>query len=560
MRLRGENGAGIYLTFNNLQKGSRQTVITSTSSDVYSGATDSTTEALLTRRRTRDATRLSGKVNTSEITNHNLAAVKGAVRDSQSVGTLSRDISSTTPPRTVTATSSGPVTLFATQFSGTATTTQSATNKSSKAVSTTGREATVLRGWDSGSFCDELLHNTFSQLVPVCEATHHSEQSPIMCKKNPRVIHMIQCSLTNVLIRPKKLFKGVASDLGDIVNSEGIELLVSDSIGCKSPNMNGVYSTTESGDHVRKMVEESVRHPARAKSTDCQRWINETTFVYLGMNVHIYFEFIALYNAYKSILDEGNIGSYKVLRVAQHSFDFVFADFEKLLFPGIEFVQNMTEESVCFKRLVLPPRCYSSLVFVCKMNVKIHNQCFHCDGKGRTGTAFRSFRTQVLKACSFNDTKSPITGYQNPKKIAVILRKSYQRYAGDKRTRYDRVLSNNDELLTELQARFIKANIVSFHGEDLPVCEQIRMVHDADIFIGVHGAGLVHAWWLQDNALLFEIVPSGESNNPTFKMLTTLVGINYKGYRIGQGSHGKIKLDVKNFISALNVAIRNGVE
>lgn len=436
---------------------------------------------------------------------------------------------------------------------------QPAVKHNSRSVIASSRDAFSVRGWDSGSFCDELLHNTFSQLVPVCEATHHNEKSAIICKKNPRVTHMIQCSLTNVLIRPKKLFKGVASDSGDIVNSEGIELLVSDSIGCKSPNMNGVYSTTQSDDHVRKMVKESVRRPARSKSTDCQRWINETTFLYLGMNVHVYFEFIALYNAYKSILDEGNIGSYNVLRVAQHNFDFVFADFEKLLFPGIEFVQNMTEKSVCFKRLILPPRCYSSLVFECKMDARIRKQCFHCDGKGRPGTTFRSFRTQVLKACSLDDSMSPITGYQSPKKIAVILRKSYQRYAGDTRTKYDRVLSNNDELLTQLKARFVKANIVSFHGEDLSVCEQIRMVHDADIFIGVHGAGLVHAWWLQDNALLVEIVPSDEIGNPTFKMLTTLVGINYKGYRISQGSSRKIRLDVKSFIKALNATIHNGL-
>ena len=127
------------------------------------------------------------------------------------------------------------------------------------------------------------------------------------------------------------------------------------------------------------------------------------------------------------------------------------------------------------------------------MDAKVHNKCIHCDGKGRPGTAFRSFHTKVLKACSLDDSMSPITGYQNPKKIAVILRKSYQRYAGDTRTKYDRVLSNNDELLTELKARFIKANIISFHGENLSVCEQIRMVHDADIFIEVYGAGLVHA-------------------------------------------------------------------
>ena len=37
-----------------------------------------------------------------------------------------------------------------------------------------------------------------------------------------------------------------------------IELLENDLVSCKSPNMDGVYRTTEKGDHARHMVEESL--------------------------------------------------------------------------------------------------------------------------------------------------------------------------------------------------------------------------------------------------------------------------------------------------------------
>ena len=40
-------------------------------------------------------------------------------------------------------------------------------------------------GWDSGSFCDDLLHNTFSEIIPVCGVTDKNKQSPVICKKNP---------------------------------------------------------------------------------------------------------------------------------------------------------------------------------------------------------------------------------------------------------------------------------------------------------------------------------------------------------------------------------------
>ena len=410
------------------------------------------------------------------------------------------------------------------------------------------------RGWDSGSFCDDLLHNTFSHLVPVC-TTDHNEQSAIICKRTLKSTRMIECSMRNVLIRPKKLFNGIISN--KVVNSEGVELLENDLVSCKSPNIQEVYRTTESNDHTRRMVEESLRRPPSLKRSDCQRWISEPTFLFLGVNVHVYFEFITWYNVYKSILDQGNIGPYKVIRVASGNIQYLFGDYEKLLFPGIEFVQNMTEESVCFEKLILPPRGFSSLMFRCKMEYDIRSQCFKCNGKGRPGTAIRSFRTQALKACSLDDS-IPIAGYRNPKRIVVIVRKQYERYPGDKPESFLRVLSNNDELIAEIKSRF-KVDVVSFHGEDLSVCEQIRIVHDADIFIGLHGAGLVHAWWLQDNALLFEIEPSDQSGNPTFRMLTTLAGLNYKSFRISQPSSRPISVDVKKFADALDATIQHGI-
>ena len=411
-------------------------------------------------------------------------------------------------------------------------------------------------GWDSGSFCDDLLHNTFSEIVPVCAATDKNEQSPVICKTNPNSTKMIECSMRNVIIWPKKLFNGKVAE--HIVNSEGIEiLLTNDSVSCKKPpNMSAVFRTPS--DHTRRMVEEAVRRPPTFKPSHCQRWVDEPTFLYQGHNFHIYFGFLAWYNVYKSILDQGNIGTYKVIRFAQlQQYGYIFGDYEKLLFPGIEFVENIKEESICFKKLILPPRGYSSMLFRCKMESNIRSPCFHCDGKGRPGTAFRSFRTHSLKVCSLSDSR--ISGYRNPKKIVIILRKKYPRHPGANPKKVPRVLSNDNELIAEIKARFKTANVTSFHPEDFSVCEQIRNVYDADIYIGVHGAGLVHSWWLQENAMLFEIVTLEQKYNYAYRMLTTLVGIHYKGFHINQKGSSPITVDVKNVVNTLEATIKNGV-
>ena len=411
-------------------------------------------------------------------------------------------------------------------------------------------------GWDSGSFCNDLLHNTFSEIVPVCAATDKNKQSPVICKRNPNSAIMLECSMRNVLIWPKKLFNGKAAE--HIVNSGGIEmLLTNDSVSCKSPNMSEVYRTSMTNDPIRMMIEEAVRRSPTFKPSHCQRWVDEPTFLYQGHNFHIYFEFLALYNVYKSILDQGDIGTYKVIRFATFIYRYFFGDYEKLFFPGIEFVENIEEESICFKKLILPPRGYSNLIFRCKMESNILSPCFHCDGKGRPGTAFRSFRTYSLKVCSLSD--SHISGYQNPKKIVIILRKKYSRHRGDKAKYFNRVISNNDELIAEIKARFKTANVTLFYGEDLSICDQIRNVYDADIYIGVHGAGLIHSWWLQENAMLFEIVPLEKKSNPAFRMLTTLVGINYKVFQINQNGNSLFTVDVKNVVNTLEAAIKDGV-
>ena len=247
---------------------------------------------------------------------------------------------------------------------------------------------------------------------------------------------------------------------------------------------------------------------------------------------------------------------YKVMRVAAHDFQYLFSDYEKLLFPGIEFVHDIPEETVCFKKLILPPGCFASLLFRCKMEADVRGKCFNCNGKDRPSTAINIFRLQAVKACSLDDSTYD-SGYRNPQKIVVILRKQYKRHPADKPENFRRSLANGQQLIEELGK--IVPNVASFHGEDLTMCEQIKLVHSADIFIGVHGAGLVHAWWLRDSALLFELVPSDQLGNPTFHMLTTLAGRNYKGYRLNLMGSASITVDIKDIINTLTNIIHNGL-
>ena len=58
--------------------------------------------------------------------------------------------------------------------------------------------------------------------------------------------------------------------------------------------------------------------------------------------------------------------------------------------------------------------------------------------------------------------------------------------------------------------------------EDLDNCNQVKVAHSADILIGVHGAGLVHSWWMRElGGMLTKL------DQPTYKILAGLTRRKY---------------------------------
>ena len=86
--------------------------------------------------------------------------------------------------------------------------------------------------------------------------------------------------------------------------------------------------------------------------------------------------------------------------------------------------------------------------------------------------------------------------------------------------------------------------------EALDICTQIGLAHDADVVMGVHGAGLVHLWWLQEDSLIVELNPTFQTGNPSFKMLSTLSGRNYASVT-AQGSQHLVTVNVDSVINLL---------
>ena len=104
----------------------------------------------------------------------------------------------------------------------------------------------------------------------------------------------------------------------------------------------------------------------------------------------------------------------------------------------------------------------------------------------------------------------------------ILLEKSFNSFnEADKN--FHRILENEDQLVDALQSdsNDLNLQVEVVHLETMEICEQIVKAASSDILMGVHGAGLVHVWWLaKKHATLIEIEPSSQTANPSFRNVT----------------------------------------
>lgn len=408
-------------------------------------------------------------------------------------------------------------------------------------------------GWPHGAFCDEFLSNKFPSRFSVCE-----NNDRVVCSGSPYDNKMGSCAVKRVAVHIEEFYKIMKKSRDSVQNSNTMWLLQDneDSVPCPKYDFKLLEKHMYGGDYVKRLAKTTIlSHP----QSHCNEWINGTTFLYIGFDVHIYFKFLSWFSLYNGILnqDPSDQPPTLIIRIPETKSHFLFPEFERRLFPeamvyGLSELAASKVGTLCFERVVTTPWAFATTAFRCKMAdaiVKLRKKCYDCNSSKYPGTRFQLFRNRVLRACGLKD--SPPYTEKTPRRIVIQLRKPYSRFEGDAPTKISRLLENSDKFVKAIIDAYPNTNVTVMHGEDLGICEQISLVHNTDILIGVHGAGLVHLWWLQDHALLFELVPRSQLSNPTFKMLSTLTGRRYYSYTSVKGGDKKVTVDEKDVIKRL---------
>lgn len=384
--------------------------------------------------------------------------------------------------------------------------------------------------WKKGSFCNSFVEHTFqTPLDGVCDQ-HLDQEHNVKCYHSPKSKLMVYCILESVFLPgPRSAF----------LSDPKFGLLTDAGKTCPYPSSSAISATSEPSSQARKTMSNLSKWPKKDMDV-CDEWIKKTAFLYKAdQPVHIYFRMNAYHNLHKAILREGvSPGDFVIIKHskfpgAKKMPNYLFSEWEKTrLFPEMIDLDELPNRTVCFSKLVVVPYSFSGIPFRCKMEGNIRSECFKCKGRGLYSSSYYSFRQRVISACHLNDTERHLGN-----RITIVSRTPYSRWKNDNPSKFQRVLNNEDELVATLRENFPHTNVTVAHMEKLDMCEQIRLTHDAAVVTGVHGAGLVHLWWLQEDALALELNPAFETGNPSFRMLSTLAGRRYDSIPVTGTQH-----------------------
>lgn len=234
-----------------------------------------------------------------------------------------------------------------------------------------------------------------------------------------------------------------------------------------------------------------------------------TIFMKLDAVVNMYHHFCDFFNLYVTMHVNGSFNTDVNIVLWEESqrrslgnFGATWKAFSSnpVLYLGAEY----KDKRVCFKTAIfsLLPRMAFGLYY----NTPLIPGCF------KSGL-FKAFSEYVIAQLGIVQKKTLLNSSE-PVRVTLLSRG----------TKYRRIL-NEDEVIYALQTFPEVQLTVAQYSWDMSFLEQVEMSHNTDIFIGMHGAGLTHALFLPDWALLFELYNCGDRN--CYQDLARLRGISY---------------------------------
>eukprot|EP01032_Pedospumella_encystans_P018298 gene18298-20835_t len=195
---------------------------------------------------------------------------------------------------------------------------------------------------------------------------------------------------------------------------------------------------------------------------------------------------------------------------------------------------------VLFKRLVFHLESPAGLIFP-KVSRPDPLRCHHT-------SLFEAYRRHVLQAFNLLDVAPPPI----PSVTLSLRHRSKEKNVG-------RVMGNEDEVVSVLK----KGNLLDLRVVDtakMSYSEQLKLIRNTNVLIGIHGAGLMFIMFAADEAVLVEIHPSYRQDRH-FRHAARMTGKIYMPIRSTRretcvGSSDTVTVPIEEFERTVDGAVR----
>lgn len=161
---------------------------------------------------------------------------------------------------------------------------------------------------------------------------------------------------------------------------------------------------------------------------------------------------------------------------------------------------------------------------------------------------FQAYRKFVLQAFNLYDVKPPVI----PSIILSLRHRTPHKNVG-------RVMANEDEVVNVLK----EGNLINYKVVDTAKYsykEQLTMIRNSNILVGIHGAGLMFIMFAAEEAILIEIHPSYRQDRH-FRHASRMTGKIYMPIRsltreTCHGTSDNVRVDIDEFRRTLDGAVR----
>ncbi|GAV87251.1 DUF563 domain-containing protein [Cephalotus follicularis] len=266
---------------------------------------------------------------------------------------------------------------------------------------------------------------------------------------------------------------------------------------------------------------------------DCDQWIEEPTLLVTRFEYANLFHTVTdWYSAYVSSRVTGLPNRPHLVFVDGHC-EAPMEETWKALFSSLVYAKNFSG-SVCFRHAVISPLGYETALFKgLTEDVDCHGASAHDLWKNpddKKTARLSEFGEMIRAAFGFpvnrHRSEKPVSGHN----LLFVRREDYlahPRHGGKVESR----LSNEQEVFDSLQGwasnyHGCKINLVNGLFAHMSMRDQVRVIQDASVIIGAHGAGLTHIVSAAPKTVVLEII-SSQYRRPHFQLIAQWKGLEY---------------------------------